>query len=337
MDGAETPLKASRVGSTLCVDRRHDFSSTNAKENLPATSFSTTVKVLEEMSDRYGRWQDRECHGLKDLLVKLEQAGTGRVLLTSFYGSALHNGTWQFGESKAYLRQLGALDESDPRRLRIIIPNYINSPSNCVASSKFYSVCCIDECENLLGVVERTIGAPEATPKEISAVISQLSSDTVTAPRNLPDSLTSRLTEMATHHKGRIPLHGRLFAQWMHHAYPRECPYPHLSGTTKPLGAIAYVEETGEEAEITHDEIREIISNSKSAVRETDAGEPELPWSSEEELFVYHERPAFAVSTLSAAHQGLVVLAASCSMALGLWRLHQQGSGLSETQKKFHV
>ncbi|OLP24478.1 hypothetical protein AK812_SmicGene48940, partial [Symbiodinium microadriaticum] len=25
------------------------------------------------------------------------------------------------------------------------------------------------------------------------------------------------------------PLHGRLFAQWMHYAFPHECPYPQIA------------------------------------------------------------------------------------------------------------
>merc|ERR1719476_1187982 len=137
------------------------------------------------------------------------------------------------------------------------------------------------------------------------------------APRSLPDSLTSRLQEIATHHGGRVPLHGRLFAQWMHHAYPRECPYPHLSGTTKPLGAVAFAQETGEDVEISHDEIREIMENSKSTTRQKTSAMDELglPWSAEEELFVYQERPAFALTQLSGAHQILAWLAAACSMA----------------------
>merc|ERR1719197_2049393 len=220
------------------------------------TSWNSTLRVLEEVGERYGTWQNKECHELKKTLLEMEDPGTGRVPLTTFYKSALDNISWQFMESVPYLRQLGALDESDPEAKSVIIPNYVYSPANCVASSTFYSVCCIDECEALLGVVENGVGAPDATPKEISSVISKLPSDTVTAPRTLSSSLNSKLQEIATHHGGRVPLHGRLFAQWMHHAYPRECPYPHLSGTTKPLGAVQYVEETGEGAEITHDEIR---------------------------------------------------------------------------------
>merc|ERR1712083_252700 len=59
-------------------------------------------------------------------------------------------------------------------------------------------------------------------------------SSTVPGNRSLPAWLLGRLEEVATHHGGLVPLHGRLFAQWMHHAYPRECRYPHVSGTTNP-------------------------------------------------------------------------------------------------------
>merc|ERR1719379_1625969 len=196
------------------------------------TSWNSTLKVLEEVGERYGRWQNKECHDLKRTLMTMEKPGTGRVPLDRFYEDALSNVSWQFMESVPYLRQLGALDESDPERMSVIIPNYVNAESNCVASSKFYSVCCMDECEALLGALERHIGAPEATPAIIAQLVSGLSSDTVHVPRQLSASLKDRLSEIASHHGGRVPLHGRLFAQWLHHAYPRECPYPHLSGTT---------------------------------------------------------------------------------------------------------
>merc|ERR1719429_920038 len=128
--------------------------------NSHMLNFNDTMKVVEEIGERYGRWQDRECRELKHDLIKLENQGTGRVLLKDFYGS----GQWQFQESVNYLRQLGALDESDPACLKVIIANYVNAPSNYVASSNFYSVCCIDECEALLSQLEHTLAAPEGTP-----------------------------------------------------------------------------------------------------------------------------------------------------------------------------
>merc|ERR1719422_2139044 len=180
--------------------------------NSYALKFDDAMKVVEEIGERYGRWQDRECHELKHDLLKLENQGTGRVLLKDFYGAAA-KGAWQFSESVKYLRELGALDESDPARLKVIIANYINAPTNCVASSSFYSVCCIDECEALRGQLERTLAAPEATPERIAKIISTLPSPTVDAPRDIPASLRSLLDEIAKHHgnSNEVPLHGRLF------------------------------------------------------------------------------------------------------------------------------
>ena len=43
----------------------------------------------------------------------------------------------------------------------------------------------------------------------------------------------------------RIPLHARLFAQWLHHAYPRECSFPHASGISNPLSQDEFIEQVG--------------------------------------------------------------------------------------------
>jgi len=200
------------------------------------------------VGERYGRWQNDECKGLKLLLLELEDSspgGAGRVRLSHFYHALLHDGQGQYQESVSYLRALGALDESDSEVPRVIIPNYILAPSNCMASSNFYSVCCLDECEHLLGHLENEIGSPDASPDQVAALVAALPSPTTLAKRNLSTVLLSRLEEVAEHHGGRVQLHGRLFAQWMHLAYPRECSYPHVSGTTNPLMQSEFVTATG--------------------------------------------------------------------------------------------
>ncbi len=50
---------------------------------------------------------------MKDTLVDMEYRGTGRVRLSEFYKDTLA-GNWQFAESVDYLRDIGALDESNP-------------------------------------------------------------------------------------------------------------------------------------------------------------------------------------------------------------------------------
>merc|ERR1719473_2089853 len=161
--------------------------------------FNEIENVIAEIGERYGRFQDIECRQFKDWLVAIGDTsvgGAGRVRIADFYGQALNNGKWQFSESIHYLRQLGALDESDSSNLRVIIPNYISGPSNCVASSAYYSVCCIDECESILGRIEELISAPEASPATILSLVSMIPSATMPSNRTLSAWLQHRLEEV---------------------------------------------------------------------------------------------------------------------------------------------
>lgn len=276
-------------------------------------TFNGSAQVIEAISESYGRWQDSECHNLKAALLKFEHAGTGRVLLKNFYSDAF-GGSWQFTESVAYLRELGALDETDPIHKSVIIPNYINSPSNCLASSTFYSICCLNECEGLLGHLEKEIGEPDGTVAKVLELVSNLPSSTLPTPRSISSDLKGLLEEVASHHRGRIPLHGRLFGQWMHHAYPRECPYPHKAGTTKPMTPDEWTDENGMDALSASAtdllEIAAVTGNATSSARAP-------MWTVDEELIVS--------ATSSNHYQGFsrsVVLLAFASFSIGFARMH---------------
>merc|ERR1719163_1497472 len=117
------------------------------------------------------------------MLISL--GSSGRVSLPKFYGGENPDEDWQFLESVDYLRQLGALDESDPTRLRVIVPNYLIGANNCLEASPMHTYCCKDECGELVAEVERGIAAPTGDPMDIANVVSRISSDTVDAPRNL--------------------------------------------------------------------------------------------------------------------------------------------------------
>jgi hypothetical protein len=105
--------------------------------------FSSLAKVVKAVGEEFGSFQDIECRSLKNALTKMEFAGSGRVKLSDFYKPSL-GGSWQFQESVPYLRQLGALDESDPNAMSVIMVNYLHSQTNCIASSGYYSFCCKD-------------------------------------------------------------------------------------------------------------------------------------------------------------------------------------------------
>jgi len=319
--------------------------------------FSDVTSLVEEVGDRYGRWQDYECQTLKNMLVDMEDPGTGgagRVRLADFYGAALERGKWQLCENVEYLRQLGALDESDADDPRVIIPNYINGPSNCVASSSYYSVCCINECDELVGQIEGKLAAPDASPAQIAAMVAGMPSSTVPSNRTLSQWLLHRLGEAAQHHGGRVPLHGRLFSQWMHYAYPRECPYPHVLGATRPQTADSWVREFRKDFAANKTEMRRYVERPvarKARAAETGAVEEvssmeSAMWTMDEELVVW--RPAtpsprgswsvFSAPALAPVMRGLVFVAALVSATLGLLRASDTKiSGLLHGNDKYFV
>merc|ERR1719203_1733878 len=218
-------------------------------------------------------------------MLEIEDGGNGRMSLANFHQNAL-NGGWS-KEGADYLRDVGALDESDPQRPSVVIPNYLGIRANCLATSSFYKVCCIDECESLMMQLENKIAAPSGAPQKILSVISTTSSDTVDVPRNLSETLLGRLNDIAAQHGGKVLLHGRLFAQWMHHAYPRECPYPQAPSVSNvpqtPAEENAMGSYLASKEEIERNAIMVGGGSSDASAAQ------ELPWSDEEELGMVFE------------------------------------------------
>jgi len=270
-------------------DRRNPFVEQNK-------TFSEAVLLAQEFGHRFGKFQELECRGLQNTLLSKDTTATGRVLLADFYSFKGTMGE-MFEEGPAYLRNLGALDETDKSRPRVIITNYITSQSNCIGFSPFYSVCCSNQCHGLVGQLEREIGAPSAPPARIAEVVAQLRSETVDAPRILPDRLLARLEDIAEFNDGAVPLHGRLFAQWMHHAYPRECPYPRTANAERPMNAYEWV---GAGKPFTVTEKQKILYRKMAKGRSSDAPE-ELPWEAEELLVNDDRWTSASLQTVMAA------------------------------------
>merc|ERR1719336_3009831 len=242
-------------------------------------NWERAAQHLQELIQNFGTLTRNECSSLKEQLLAMEAPGTGRILLSDFYA----NKQLQLRESVSYLRNLGVLEEEGVQSPRLIMANYMTSVSRCTPFSNYFSICCHDECEDLMASLESGVKAPRATPARIAEVISGLSSGSKSAPWEVPPQMMGRLQQIASHHNGQVPLHGRLFMQWMHHAYPQECAFPHVSGTTSPV--------TQDEWLLQHDELETVEAlnddiEKHTALRHPDvhAGLDDLPWSAVEEL-----------------------------------------------------
>jgi len=283
------------------------------------------------VADHFPHHQSQpECLEIKEDLLAFERGDTGRIRLIDFYRAGLSS-RFFFTETKEYLRAMGALDESDARLgPKVIVANYVLAKSNCLAHAHLYNVCCINECEGLYLQFEQALAAPEANPEQISMLVASSSSSTVQGPRNLSQALLRRLDEIAIGPGGKVLLHSRLFAQWMHQAFPRECPYPHLVGTTTSLGPQAWAKQNGQRYSIGKKSTLKSHVETLELTEQADAEQPadkeltddgaDLMWTSEEEHFVEPVRPLSARlwSSLGMLGRGAVALLLGASLVFAV-------------------
>ena len=275
---------------TLDMLRTADYEARHWRNPFVASSVSFTeaLRIVESITEHFGSHQHLECSGLKQQLLDREYRGSGRVKLSDFWGKDYDEDS-SFLESAEYLRALGVLDEADPQHPSVVMANYLIAPSNCIATGNFYTVCCRDECEALIAHLERDVASPSAEPQHLAKLVSALPSETTAAPRTLSSALLGRLADIAAYHGGRVPLHGRLFAQWLHHAYPRECPFPHAAGTTSTQTPDEWEETTGRSGLTTEEEVKTHIASVAAKSRPVNMDPiADLPWTAVEELVGVH-------------------------------------------------
>merc|ERR1719247_2154637 len=153
----------------------------------------------------------------------------------------------------------------------------------------------MDECEGILGRLEQLISAPDASASTILSLIPMIPSASMPSNRTLSTWLQQRLHQVANHHSGRVPLHGRLFAQWLHYAYPRECNFPHAAGTINPVRPEDLLESgtvTEDDISLNETEMQKVIASANPVKHripgsEADAIEESGMWTMDEELVVW--------------------------------------------------
>mmetsp|Transcript_88000 Transcript_88000/g.204773 ORF Transcript_88000/g.204773 Transcript_88000/m.204773 type:complete len:580 (-) Transcript_88000:97-1836(-) len=304
-------------------------------------SFEDVHQVVGGITKSFASFWESECAAMKTLLVEMDKHHMGRVPLSKFYGTALDT-EWRFGESESYLRELGALDETSSwYGKQVIIPNYIQAASNCIISSPHYLVCCSNECEGLMSELEAAIRGEVASPEDLLRLVGNMTSQTTVdhdEPAQLGASLRTQLEQIAATHAGKVPLHGRLFAQWLHYAFPRECPFPHKAGSTAALTP----QEFGDGYIASKDEMREHASAALDAEVVADMGKEELQWmsqwSTEEELIADYSTVMRAPWESGYLAVGGLLLFLLCGIAgaIGASRRMMNSEVLLPTHSKTH-
>merc|ERR1719215_2354720 len=145
------------------------------------------------------------------------------------------------------------------------------------------------------------------------------------------------LEEIGSPHGGYVPLHGRLFSQWMHHAYPREFPYPHQAGETKPMIGSEWAKATGtspdeQDRNTTASDLQWMGSQSEAKKQD---GQVRVPWSSEEELLGYHVQPSPG-RQIAEACRSLAILLVLAVAVVNSNELFKMATSMATSQRPFH-
>jgi hypothetical protein len=297
----------------------------------PTYSFEDVNGMVRGITSGFGHWWEQECQGIKANLVALDPEGRGRAKLSRFYHAAME-GEWRFGESEAYLRELGALDDSSYwQGPQVLIPNYLLAASNCIVASTFYRVCCVNECEALQQRVEDMVQAPVGSTEDVLRAAEEVFRADLRG-EHLKPGLREKLEKIADTHQGKVPLHGRLFAQWMHYAFPQECPFPHRSGHARARTPVEFGE--GYMAS-TSEKRRHARRINRTTLIPRNASEEETwgmsQWYDEEELLAdYAELRSSNMSMSTYVVAALVMMGALMLFAQGpasLLSLHTKTGG----------
>eukprot|EP00928_Gymnodinium_smaydae_P061510 TRINITY_DN45568_c0_g1_i1.p1 TRINITY_DN45568_c0_g1~~TRINITY_DN45568_c0_g1_i1.p1 ORF type:complete len:628 (-),score=128.48 TRINITY_DN45568_c0_g1_i1:47-1870(-) len=224
--------------------------------------FATLVQKAHAIEKHVRAYTQQQCNGLRSYFQSLELKNEdGYIPLNAYYEGKSYS-HWLFVESEDFLRYEGAYDKGKYGSPRIIEANYVESRMNCVDSTTLYAVCCKSECTDILQNLELKLQESKGKPEQIAALVSDMSSRTVEAPRKLPDELLKKLRAMAKN--GEVQLHSHAFELWLHQAFPRECPKPSSVRTSNMMTASEWM--AGE-----FDDLRDDLAEFMAATGE-DAG-----------------------------------------------------------------
>lgn len=305
--------------------------------------FKSLVKLAGQADEKVGDAYKTSCQHLRGNLLNVGSETAGVVGHAAFTESHAVGDQWRLSESAEELKELTTSFNRSSASDFVVVPNYVYSTSNCIQTAGYYAVCCPNECEGLAAQVEAQVGASEAEPERLAGILSSLGAGDAVAGMHA-NALSARLKEIAAWHMGAVPLHGRLFSQLMHTAFPGVCPLPRFNITLHPITADEWMRATGFVQEdivrmyITADGQREDVDEEEDWVDldETQDDNEDEDWR-QEEVFVARKPQAhraqsgrgtrFAPSS-QATRDGAPAPAASPSLTSGLGSLLFMGAAV---------
>eukprot|EP00933_Yihiella_yeosuensis_P055719 TRINITY_DN5460_c0_g1_i1.p1 TRINITY_DN5460_c0_g1~~TRINITY_DN5460_c0_g1_i1.p1 ORF type:complete len:628 (+),score=132.70 TRINITY_DN5460_c0_g1_i1:144-2027(+) len=187
----------------------------------PSSNLTVAITAAEEVLQRYNKVSTALCSSLRSQLTNLPGGKSGKVPLSQLRIIGAQD---LLRETDEYLREVGALDERNPQNVSVLIPNYMNGPSNCDGSTSFYDLCCPNLCEARLAKFEGVVASnPDVDTVRVVADLLAAMTDVDTSEDDL-----ERLRSMseAAAAQGNAFLHGYAFNKFLHERFPSECPRP---------------------------------------------------------------------------------------------------------------
>lgn len=299
----------------------------------PFYSFKTALPTYLALYMGYGNYQNFDCRDMKTQLSRLDSTGSGRLPLKAY--SKEHSWFREYPSLVGYLHKLETLASFYPKSPSVVVTNFVDGSHNCVSAHSQFAFCCISECTSILRTYEAEVQAPEASPEELLR-ITAMSMPFV----NLTDALVVRLHNISSITGGKVHLHGRLFAEWLHVLVPYKCPWPSPRWREDDRAHLSNAPVDGREVPLES----WYSESMRDLQRLLDDGiwTPDVHWSDDELLPLFEEPPELlktkcAVSVIHLLVQ-IVVIAAGLNDLIWLchwWHLPSQGSpGAVEDTKK---
>jgi len=230
----------------------HGYVSSRLRDTQPAPSdFESIVGFLEDVADRYASWQDMDCQAAQKELQAMPGYANGRVPLAGMAPSYRPGRRVLFSEAGSYLSAHGIAERSGDGESedRVIVSNYLLSQGMCLPTAGYHAVCCRNPCEAFLERLEAASASPQVAPARALEVLG----DDLRRGGAL-ERASAELTKAAAQSGGALDLHGRLLADWLHSAFPLECPKQAADGGangTDPRTPAEWMAPPGHDSAIT--------------------------------------------------------------------------------------